>query len=211
MVMTRQEDRSGPLLVALTGGVASGKTSVSDRLAARGVPVVDTDLIARQVVAPGREGLEEVVDAFGPEVLDPSGALDRRALRERVFADPRQRERLEAILHPLIEDEARRQIERHLEADFVVLVVPLLVESGLFRDADRIVVVDLPESMQIERLVERDGVDRRQAEAMLAAQAKRDDRLAVATDVIENTGSMEDLEQATDDLHDRLTELSRRR
>lgn len=211
MVASRRDLRAGPLLVALTGGVASGKTSVSDRLADKGVPVVDTDLIARQVVAPGSPGLQEVVDAFGPEILGPSGALDRGAMRERVFAEARQREKLEAILHPLIENEARKQIARHRAADYVVLVVPLLVESGLFTDADRIVVVDLPESLQIERLVERDGVDRRQARAMMAAQAKRGDRLAVATDVIENTGSRQELEQAIDDLHRRLTELSRRR
>lgn len=209
--MTRQDEATGPMLVALTGGVASGKTSVSDRLASKGVPVVDTDLIARRVVEPGSPGLRKVVDAFGAEVLDASGALDRKALRERVFADPEQRERLEAILHPLIEIEARRQIARHGEADYVVLVVPLLVESGLFTDADRIVVVDLPEALQIERLVERDGVDRKQADSMLAAQATRTDRLGAATDVIDNSGSPEALLAATDELHDRLVALSRRR
>ncbi|RFF31892.1 dephospho-CoA kinase [Wenzhouxiangella sediminis] len=198
------------MLVALTGGVASGKTSVSDRLSARGVPVVDTDLIARQVVAPGSPGLNRVVEAFGPEILDSSGALDRRALRERVFARPEARERLEAILHPLIEKEARRQVALHREADYVVLVVPLLVESGLFKDADRVVVVDVPESVQIERLVERDNVDRSQAESMLAAQATRPNRLAAATDVLDNSGSIEELMEATDELYEKLTRLSRR-
>ncbi|WP_376696015.1 dephospho-CoA kinase [Wenzhouxiangella sp. EGI_FJ10305] len=200
-----------PLLVALTGGVASGKTSVSNRLAELGAPVVDTDLIAREVVAPGSAGLKAVVDAFGPEILDASGALDRPALRERVFARPAQRESLEAILHPLIERESRRQIDRHHDADYVVLVVPLLIESGLFRDADRIVVVDVPESLQIQRLLARDGVDQAQAEAMLSAQASRSERLAVATDVIDNSGSLDDLVQATDELHERLLTLSRRR
>jgi len=200
-----------PLLVALTGGVASGKTSVSDRLAEKGVPVIDTDLIARQVVEPGSQGLTEIVDTFGPGVLDEAGALDRRALRERVFTCPAQREKLEAILHPLIAREADRRIARHTEADYVILVVPLLIESGLFQDADRIVVVDVPESVQIQRLLDRDGVDRNQAEAMLAAQAKRSERLAVADDVIDNSGSFNALIQATDELHKRLSALSRHR
>lgn len=199
------------MLVALTGGVASGKTSVSDRLSDKGVPVVDTDLIAREVVMPGSPGLDEVVTAFGSEVLDASGTLDRRALRESVFARPERREKLESILHPLIEKEARRQIALHREADYVVLVVPLLVESGLFTDADRVVVVDVPESVQVERLVERDNVDRSQAEAMLAAQATRSSRTAAATDVLDNSGSIEELMRATDELHEKLSRLSRRR
>lgn len=208
-------DRAGehaqPLLVALTGGVASGKTSVSDHLSEKGVPIVDTDLIAREVVAPGSSGLDAIVDEFGPEILGASGALDRRALRERIFARPEQREKLEAILHPIIEREARRQIRRHDAVEYVVLVVPLLIESGLFKDADRIVVVDVPESLQIQRLLERDGVDRAQAEAMLSAQASRSERLAVATDVIDNSGSFDELVQAIDELHEQLTALSRRR
>lgn len=199
------------MLVALTGGVASGKTSVSDRLAENGVPVVDTDRIARQVVAPGSAGLKQVTRAFGAEILDASGALDRHSLRERIFARPQQRVKLENILHPLIEKEARRQIARLDDADYVVLVVPLLVESGLFGDADRVVVVDLPESLQVERLLARDGVDRRQAESMLSAQAKRSERLAAATDVIDNSGSLDELMQAADELHRRLSALSRRR
>lgn len=200
-----------PLLVALTGGVASGKTRVSDRLGKLGVPVVDTDLIAREVVAPGSDGLRQVVSSFGAELLDSSGRLDRDALRRRVFADPHQRKRLEALLHPLIEREARQQIARHEHADYVVLVVPLLVESGLFTDADRIVVVDVPEALQIRRLKERDGLDDTQAEAMLAAQAKRSERLEAATDIIDNSGSLDALDQATDELHERLKSLSRRR
>lgn len=196
-----------PLLVALTGGVASGKTAVSDRLARRGAPVVDTDVIARAVVEPGSEGLEAVVEAFGEEVLDSGGGLDRRMLRERVFSDDRERERLERILHPRIEREARRQIAEHADASYVVLVVPLLVESGLFHDAERIVVVDAPDEARIRRLRERDGVDRRRAEAMLAAQAGREERLARATDVIDNSGSPEQLLAQVDRLHEKLTSL----
>lgn len=209
--MTDTDKRDGPMLVVLTGGVASGKTSVSDRLADKGAPVIDTDVIAREVVAPGSPGLDLVVEAFGPDILDDFGALDRRRLRERVFARPEQRRRLERILHPLIENEARRRIARFPSADYVVLVVPLLVESGLFEDADRVVVVDVPESIQIRRLLTRDGVERDHAEAMLAAQASRAERLAVADEVIDNSGTLEGLVQASDALHDRLVALSRRR
>lgn len=208
--MKQQEESDRPLLVALTGGVASGKTSVSNRLAERGVPVVDTDLIARHVVAPGSQGLKELVDAFGREILDPEGALDRRKMRERVFDRPGQRQRLEAILHPLIEREARHQVAAHQNADYVILVVPLLVESGLFRDADQVVVVDVPEQVQVRRLLERDGIDLARAESILAAQASRPERLAVADEVIDNGGSLEDLLEAADELHERLQTLSRR-
>lgn len=210
-MMTETDHRSEPMLVVLTGGVASGKTSVSDRLAYKGAPVIDTDVIAREVVSPGSPGLDRVVETFGADILDESGALDRRSLRERVFARPQQRRRLERILHPLIEKEARRQIARFQSADYVVLVVPLLVESGLFEDADRVVVVDVPESLQIRRLLARDGVEREQAEAMLAAQASRAERLAVADEIIENSGTLEGLRQASDALHERLVALSRRR
>lgn len=199
----RQQGR--PLLVALTGGVASGKTAVSDRLAELGVPVIDTDVIAREVVEPGSEGLDAVVEAFGEAVLDRQGALDRRAMRERVFSDERERERLERILHPLIEREARRRITANADAPYVVLVVPLLIESGLFRDADRIVVVDAPDEVRIRRLMDRDGIDRRRAEAMLATQAGRDERLARATDVIDNSGTPRQLRTRVDRLHAELT------
>lgn len=210
-MMTETDHRSEPMLVVLTGGVASGKTTVSDRLAHSGAPVIDTDVIAREVVSPGSPGLDRIVETFGADILDESGSLDRRSLREQVFARPRQRRRLERILHPLIEKEARRQIARFQSADYVVLVVPLLVESGLFEDADRVVVVDVPESLQIRRLLARDGVEREKAEAMLAAQASRAERLAVADEVIENTGTLEGLGQASDALHKRLVALSRRR
>lgn len=209
--MNQPDQHDPPLLVALTGGVASGKTSVSNRLAENGAPVVDTDLIAREVIAPGSDGLDQLVEEFGPEILDDDGTLDRRMMRERIFEQPLQRERLEAVLHPLIEREARRRIAQHQDADYVVLVVPLLVESGLFGDADRVVVVDVPESIQIQRLLERDGIDRAMAESMLSAQATREKRLASADEVIDNSGSLKELRQAIDELHERLTALSRRR
>jgi len=196
-----------PMVVALTGGVASGKTAVSDRFAELGVPVVDTDLLAREVVAPGSAGLAEVEAAFGSEVIDTNGALDRAALRQRIFDAPEARARLEEILHPRIADEARRRLAA-LDAPYAIVVVPLLIESGLFEDADRLLVVDVPEQVQIERLIARDGSTRDQAEAMLAAQAGREARLARADDVIENTGTLKELRRRVDALDATYREIS---
>lgn len=179
-------------VVALTGGIASGKTAVSDAFAALGAAVIDTDLIARQVVEPGSLGLAAVVDTFGPSICADDGRLDRAELRRLIFSDPAARQRLEAILHPRIAAEAARQLNT-ASAAYSILVVPLLVESGLFKDADRVLVVDVPESLQLERLMRRDGSDRAQAEAALAAQATRQQRLARADDVIDNSASLEQL------------------
>lgn len=194
-----------PLLVALTGGVASGKTSVSDGLAELGAPVIDTDLIAREMVAPGKPGLKHVVEAFGPDIVGEDGALDRGKLREVVFSSDEERRKLESILHPLIEAEARRRVDEYPDADYVVLVVPLLVESGVFGDADRVVVVDAPQTVQIERLMRRDSVDETQARAMLQAQASRDERLAAADHVIDNSATLNQLQAQVERLHRRLT------
>jgi len=183
---------SNPLVVALTGGIASGKTTVSDAFAALEVPVIDTDLIAREVAAPGSEGLRAVRATFGPEVLDASGALDRARVRAMIFENDTARQQLEDILHPRIAAVARQRIAQS-KAPYVVLVVPLLVESGLFRDADRVLVVDVPEALQIERLMRRDGATSQQARSALRAQASRQQRLAQATEVIDNTGTTADL------------------
>lgn len=204
---TKLVKTSKPMIVALTGGVASGKTAVSDRFADLGVPVVDTDLLAREAVAPGSPGLAEVAAAFGPEMIGPGGDLERAALRRRIFDDPAARDRLEDILHPRIADTARRQLAA-LDVPYAILVVPLLVESGLFEDADRVLVVDVPEEVQIERLMKRDGSTREQAEAMLAAQASRERRLAQADDVIENTGTLESLYSAIRALDEKYRELA---
>ncbi|SRR6056297_2427891 len=181
-------------VIALTGGIASGKTAVSDRFSALGASVVDTDCIAREVVAPDSAGLARVVEAFGDTVLAASGELDRLALRDRIFDDAAARARLEGILHPLIEARARDAI-RAADGPYVVLVVPLLIETGLFGDADRVLVVDVPRAVQLERLTARDGVTPDQARAALAAQATREQRLAVADDVIDNSGALEALDE----------------
>lgn len=191
--MSRTDEPHRPV-IALTGGIASGKTAVSDRFSALGAVVIDTDRIARDVVAPGSEGLGRVVDAFGDRVLGADGGLDRRALRDRIFEDAAARDRLESVLHPRIETRAREAI-RAADGPYVILVVPLLVETGLFDDADRVLVIDVPEAVQLERLTARDGVTADQARAALAAQATREQRLAVADDVIENTGTLEALDE----------------
>lgn len=182
-------------MVALTGGIAAGKTAVSDCLATLGAIIIDTDVIAREVVEPGQPGLDRIVESFGPEMLDSEGRLNRRAMRETVFADNSKRKHLENILHPLIVNRVRERIGANRDARLIVLVVPLLVESGLFGDVDKVIVVDVPESIQIERLLQRDGVDIDQARQMLAAQATRQERLAVADYVIDNSGSFDALEQ----------------
>jgi len=199
------------MVVALTGGIASGKTAASDHFARLGAAVVDTDRIAREVVAPGTAGLDAVLAAFGRDLLDENGALDRAALRRRVFDDDAARRRLEAILHPLIGRESRRRIAAHADADYVVVVVPLLVETGMTFDAERVVVVDVPETVQVERLMRRDGIDEARARRMLDAQAGRGERLAAATDVIDNSGSLHDLEARVAQLHREFSDLSRRR
>jgi dephospho-CoA kinase len=193
-----------PLRVALTGGIAAGKTAVSDRLAALGAAVIDTDLIAREVVEPGQPGLKEIAAIFGEEVLGSDGGLNRQALRQLVFNDDHARRRLESILHPRIEASARARIKRHQQAPYIVLVVPLLVETGLFSDVDQVVVVDVPESTQIQRLIERDGIDEQQARKILASQASRQQRLDLADHVLTNNGSLTQLREQVDRLHQTL-------
>ena len=182
-------------IVGLTGGIASGKTAVSDRFASLGVPVIDTDIIARQLVEPGEETLAKVVEAFGDDILDQEGNLRRRRLREIIFSDPDKQDLLENILHPAIRAEARHQVSQ-ADADYCMVVIPLLAESGHFEWLDRVLVVDVPEEVQIERLTARDDVSMEQAKASLAAQASREARLELADDVIDNSGDIEDLDKA---------------
>ncbi len=190
-----------PLRVALTGGIASGKTTVAGLFAARGVPVIDTDVIARQVVEPGTAGLAAVVSAFGPDILGADGRLDRPRMRERIFADRAARGRLEAILHPAIRQEMERQ-SRAAGGPYQLLVIPLLAEGGRRDHVDRVLLVDVPEAVQVERLMQRDGVGREQALASLAAQASRGQRQALADDVVVNSGRVEDLEPQVARLHE---------
>lgn len=195
------------LKIGLTGGIASGKSETARRFAALGVPVLDADEIARKAVAPGSDGLAAIVAAFGRDVLGPDGALDRRALREQVFADPVARRRLESIVHPRVRSMLDARLAR-LEGPYALIVAPLLVESGLAREMDRVLVVDCPERLQISRLAARDGESADGARAMLEAQAPRRERLAAADDVIENDGPLEHLDAEVRLLHARYLALA---
>lgn len=195
------------LLIGLTGGIASGKSAVADRLQALGATIVDTDQVSREVVEPGTAGLAAVVERFGRGVLDTNGQLDRRRLREIVFADEQARSALNGILHPRIGERAMQKV-RAAAGPYVVLVVPLLVEGGMADLVDRILVIDVPVETQIRRVMHRDGVDREHAESIIAAQANRESRLARADDVIVNDGDLEQLQARVDALHRFYLELA---
>ena len=184
-------------VVAVTGGVASGKSEVTRRFESLGVAVADADIAAREAVASGSRGLAEVVAAFGPEVLGPDDQLDRAAMRARVFGDPQARQTLEALVHPLVRAQLREQCAA-AAGPYAIAAIPLLSEGG-GRDAypwlDRILVVDVPLETQRARLMQRDGIDAALAGRMLSAQATRAQRLAIADDVIVNTGSLEALDR----------------
>lgn len=188
------------LVIGLTGGIGSGKTAVSDRFARYAVPIIDTDLIARELVEPGQPALAAIVAAFGSDCLDETGGLRRAHLRERVFADSQGRQRLEAILHPRIRARVRERIGS-LTAPYCVVVIPLLAETGMHDLVDRILVVDVPEAEQIRRVMARDRVDADHARRILAAQAQREQRLALADEVLENTGDLDELGRQIDGLH----------
>ena len=181
--------------VALTGGVASGKSTVAGLFKALGIHVADADIASREVIAPGSAGLAEVVATFGAGVLDASGALDRAAMRKRVFGDPAARRQLESIIHPRV----RTWLQDAAVAapgPYVLVDIPLLAEGGgrtAYPWLDRILVVDVPVEVQRSRLMQRDGVDAALADSMIAAQATRDDRLAIADDVLVNDGPIEAL------------------
>ncbi|MHC6654399.1 dephospho-CoA kinase [Aeromonas salmonicida] len=172
-------------IVAITGGIGSGKTTIANQFAELGIDIVDADVIAREVVEPGTPALAAIAAQFGPEMLDPQGQLDRRRLRERVFSDPDAKAWLNGLLHPLIRQEMLRQCA-NAHSPYCLLVVPLLIENRLTQLANRVLVIDVDEATQIERTCRRDGVSRAQAEAILAAQASRAERLAAADDVLDN-------------------------
>lgn len=190
-----------PFVVGLTGGIASGKTAVSDFFAAHGIAIVDTDLIAREIVEPGQPALFEITQRFGESIVKHGGELDRAALRERVFHDAKARQALEKITHPRIRAAARDAVNAAV-GPYVVFVVPLLVESPLRYAVDRILVVDVEPPVQLARLLQRDGVSAATAEAMIAAQTDRETRLAAADDVITNSGTLDDLKHAVEQLHE---------
>ena len=202
-------DLHTPLRIGLTGGIASGKSAVADMFAELGIPVIDTDVIAREVVAPGQSALDEIRQHFGDEMIDGDGALNRVAMRELVFADDDARRDLESILHPLIGAETRRQAEA-ASGPYQLIVVPLLAGSPLRQFVDRVLVVDCDEETQVRRLIERDDETRDQAQRILAAQASREERLAIADDVIDNSGSLEATQAEVSRLDSYYRELAAR-
>lgn len=181
------------LRVGLTGGIASGKSTVSKLFAEHGAVIIDADLIAREVVAPGTEGLAEVVAAFGPEVLTETGEMDRAAVGAIVFADPGKRKVLEAVIHPRVFLRSIEIDEAAPDGAVVINDIPLLAETGQADRFDAVVVVDVPHELQVERMVRDRGMSIEEAESRIAAQATREQRRAVATHLIENTGTLEEL------------------
>jgi dephospho-CoA kinase len=199
----------GPRLrVGLTGGVATGKSTVARRFAELGVPVIDADEAARNVVAPGQPALGEIAHRFGPGILKPDGELDRRALRGLVFADSAARRDLEAILHPPIRAEMERLASR-AKGPYLIMAIPLLVEGGDARSrVDRILVVDADEEVQLARLRARDGSSEAEARAIIAAQANRAERVRAADDVLQNEADPATLRSGVDRLHERYLALA---
>jgi dephospho-CoA kinase len=197
------------MVVALTGGVAAGKSAVARRFEALGVPVHDADVAAREVVAPGSDGLAAVVAAFGRDALDETGQLDRAAMRRRVFADPAARSTLEAIIHPRVRTWLRERVAAE-QAPYCLLAIPLLAENfAQYRWVDRVLLVDVPQSVQRDRLIARDGTDEALALRMIGQQASRAERLALADDVIENSGDEGALDPVVASLHRRYLELAK--
>jgi len=195
-------------VVGLTGGIGSGKSTVADLFVDRGAALVDTDAIAHQLTAVGGGAMPALIREFGAEVATATGALDRPAMRQRAFADPSARARLEAILHPLIRQVSAERCQS-AATPYVILAVPLLVESGTYRErCDRILVVDCPESLQVERVVARNGMSPAEVRAIMAAQVSRQQRLAAADDVVGNDGDRARLADQVDALHLKYLALS---
>lgn len=193
--------------VGVTGGIGSGKTAVTDRFGALGITIVDADLASRAVVEPGRPALAAIADHFGAEILTAEGALDRRALRDIVFSNPEERRWLEQLTHPLIAAEIDEQLRAATSA-YAILAHPLLLETGSQGRCQRVLVIDVPVDTQIQRTMQRDGSDRTQVEAIIAAQISREQRLAAADDVIVNDRKLSYLDAEVARLHDLYLELA---
>lgn len=198
------------LLVGLTGGIASGKTLVTDTFDELGASIIDADLLAREVVLPGSPGLNKLIDHFTTVILTPQGELDRAALRRIVFANPADREFLDSTLHPLIRQLSNERLDEAAQQNqpYAIYAVPLLFETDQRSRFDRVAVVDVPVSMQIERLMARDSSTEQEARSIVKAQASRDERLSIADDVIDNTGTVEETRARVKKLHEAYLKLS---
>jgi dephospho-CoA kinase len=195
------------LIIGLTGGIGSGKSTVAGYFAQHGTPVIDADQLARELVAPGSPALNEIIDIFGTNIILPDGNLDRHRLRRQVFADPDQKLRLEAILHPRVYTELRYRTQA-LRSPYCIWVVPLLLETGGTALVDRVLVVDAPESLRRQRVLRREGMDESTLQAVLRSQVTRAERLSAANDVIENNSDLSQLQQQVTALHHRYLDLA---
>ncbi|ARU55999.1 dephospho-CoA kinase [Oleiphilus messinensis] len=204
--------QSSPVkVIGLTGGIGSGKTAVSDRFATHGIAVIDADIASREVVEKGEPALNRISEHFGSEALLEDGALNRAYLRKRIFDAPEEKQWLEALLHPLIRDRIIQQINRfsqdpEYKPAYLLLVSPLLLETNQWELVDRILVVDVPREVQLARTTARDNCDPKTIEAIIAAQSPRDFKLERADDIIENTGSLNDLHNAVEKLHNQYNQ-----
>lgn len=207
MAESSEQAQKKPLRIGLTGGIASGKSTVAELFAGLGARIIDTDVIAREVVQPGMPALLEIRHEFGDRVFDDKGGLDRAAMRRLVFNDNEARERLESILHPIIQAETLRQAKT-AGGDYQVIVVPLLVKSPLIHFLDLVLAVDCDEETQIRRLMARDAESEGQARRMLAAQSSRRERLAIADDVVRNDGDLSATLEQVQNLHRKYLALA---
>ncbi|QYJ79165.1 dephospho-CoA kinase [Shewanella acanthi] len=194
-------------IVGLTGGIGSGKTTVANLFAELGIPIVDADLVARDVVAPGSHGLQAIVNHFGVDILTPNGELDRAKLRALIFSQGEEREWLNQLLHPMIRQEMFNQV-KNAHSDYVIIVAPLLFENGLDKLVNRTLVVDISPELQVSRTVKRDNVDATQVNSIISSQCSRSEKLAKADDVIDNQGEVSALKQEVHALHQRYLQLS---
>lgn len=195
------------LLIGLTGGIGSGKSTVCDYFRQLGVPIIDTDIIAHELVQPGRPALEQLVQLFGPQIVLADGSLDRATLRRQVFDNAAERQRLEELLHPLIRQEMGHQLEQ-LDAEYVIIAIPLLLEKQWQHQLDRVLVVDCSVEQQMDRATNRDGGSRQLISRIIASQVDRQSRLNAADDVLDNSGNLESLQQQISTLHHHYLELA---
>jgi dephospho-CoA kinase len=199
-----------PYTVALTGGIASGKTLISDEFGNLGVPVIDTDVIAHQIVEPGQPALKKIESVFGADMIDKHGRLKRQALRALIFSNPDERKKLESILHPIIRQEADDAVAKVIHS-YCILVIPLLAGRGAYPNVNRILVVDVDPGTQISRLMARDNASEEQARQVLASQASRSQRLEIADDILDNSGSPVQARKAVARLHRKYLALAENR
>jgi len=208
-VATAGKHTPGPLVIGLTGGIGSGKSTCAALFSKLGVPIIDADELAHALVAPGEPALAEIITAFGPEYLAADGQLDRRRLRQQVFAEPASRRRLEAILHPLIRFNIK-ELVNSVQAPYCIVSIPLLLETGQTDLVNRILVIDIPEALQLSRTAARDRLAMGEIRPVLESQANRSERLAAADDVISNAGSQDELAEKIQTLHKKYLSLSAR-